>query len=62
MREFLRMMGLSPEQIEQALAELESSGFMAVTLTKDGPVVEAINLPQSSGKVDNKDESDKIVE
>lgn len=63
MREFLEMMGLSPEQIEQALAELESSGILAITLDKEHiTIVEDINLPQSSGKVDNKDESGKIVE
>ena len=52
MREFLRLMGLPKDQIDKALAELESSGIMAITLDKEHiTIVEDITSPQSSGKV-----------
>ena len=52
MREFLEMMGLPKDQIDKALAELERSGIMAITLNNEHiTIVEDINLPQSSDKV-----------
>lgn len=50
MREFLRLMGLSPEEVTKALKIFEETGIMAITLNNKDETFD-IEPPQSSDKV-----------